>query len=263
MDLQLNGRVALVTAASKGLGRATATQLAAEGARVMISSRGEEALARTAAEIAEATGGQVEHCAADVSDAADVARLIEETQRRLGGVDVLVANAGGPPPGGFTALDDDATWYLAHELNLMSTVRLVRGVLPHMREQQWGRIAVVTSSSVKQPIENLLLSNTYRVAILGLAKSLAIEFAPDGVLVNTVGPGRIATDRVAGLDANRAEQTGQSVEEVRAQSEKTIPVGRYGEAEEFGRVAAFLVSGANTYTTGQNLLVDGGLVRAI
>jgi 3-oxoacyl-[acyl-carrier protein] reductase len=247
MDLELTGRVALVTAASKGLGRATATQLAAEGARVMISSRGEAELARTAASIAEATGAQVEYCAADVSNAADVARLIEETQRRLGPVDVLVANAGGPPPGGFEALDDDK-WYLAHELNLMSTVRLIRGVLPHMREQKWGRIAIVTSSSVKQPIENLLLSNTYRVAILGLAKSLAIQFAPDGV---------------ATLDANRAQQTGSSVEEVRAQSEKGIPMGRYGSADEFGRVAAFLVSGANTYTTGQNLLVDGGMVRAI
>ncbi|MGY2068004.1 SDR family oxidoreductase, partial [Blastococcus sp. SYSU DS0619] len=259
MDLELTGRVALVTAASKGLGRATATQLAAEGAKVMISSRGEEQLAKTAAEIAEATGGQVEHCAADVADADDVARLLQETQRRLGGVDVLVANAGGPPPGGFDAVDD-AKWYQAHDLNLMSTVRLIRGVLPHMRQQQWGRIAVVTSSSIKQPIDNLLLSNTYRVAVVGLAKSLAIEFASEGVLVNTVGPGRIATDRVASLDANKAKQTGQSVEEVRAQSEKGIPIGRYGTAEEFGRVAAFLVSGANTYQTGQNLLVDGGMV---
>ena len=262
MDLELTGRVALVTAASKGLGRATATQLAAEGARVMISSRGEQQLARTAAEIAEATGAQVEHCAADVADPADLARLLAETQEKLGGVDALVANAGGPPPGGFDAIDD-AKWYQAHDLNLMSTVRLIRGVLPHMREQGWGRIAVVTSSSVKQPIENLLLSNTYRIAVVGLAKSLATEFAGAGVLVNTVGPGRIATDRVASLDANRAKQTGKSIEEVRAQSEKGIPIGRYGEADEFGRVAAFLVSGANTYLTGQNLLVDGGMVKAI
>jgi 3-oxoacyl-[acyl-carrier protein] reductase len=263
MDLQLTGRVALVTAASKGLGRATATELAAEGARVMISSRGEEQLAKTAAEITEATGAQVEYCAADVADAADVTRLLEETRSRLGDVDVLVANAGGPPPGGFSALDDDATWHQAHELNLLSTVRLIRGVIPHMREQQWGRIAVLTSSSIKQPIENLLLSNTYRVAVVGLAKSLAIEFAPDGVLVNTVGPGRIATDRVASLDSNQAKRSGLSVEEVRAQSEKGIPMGRYGTADEFGRVAAFLVSGANTYLTGQNLLVDGGMVKAL
>ena len=262
MDLELTGRVALVTAASKGLGRASATRLAAEGASVMISSRGEEQLARTAAEIAEATGARVEHCAADVSDAADVTRLLQETEQRLGGVDVLVNNAGGPPPGGFDALDDDA-WEQAHQLNLMSGVRLVRGVLPHMRRQGWGRIVTIASSSIKQPIENLLLSNTYRVAVLGLAKSLAVEFAPDGVLVNTVGPGRIATDRVAGLDAGRAEKAGLSVEEVRAQAEKTIPLGRYGTAEEFGKVVAFLASGANTYTTGQHFLVDGGMVRAI
>jgi 3-oxoacyl-[acyl-carrier protein] reductase len=262
MELELTGRVALVTAASKGLGRATATRLAAEGARVMVSSRGAEQLARTAAEIAGETGAQVESCPADVSDAADLDRLLRETRERLGGVDVLVNNAGGPPPGGFDALDDEQ-WYRAHDLNLMSTVRLVRAVLPHMREQGWGRIVTIASSSIKQPIENLLLSNTYRVALLGLAKSLAIEVAPSGILVNTVGPGRIATDRVATLDANRAQQAGISVEEVRAQAEKGIPLGRYGTAEEFGRVAAFLVSGANTYLTGQHFLVDGGMVRAI
>ncbi len=262
MDLELTGRVALVTAASKGLGRATATQLAAEGARVMISSRGADQLARTAQEIADATGAQVEHCPADVSDAADLDRLLRETRERLGGVDVLVNNAGGPPPGGFDALDD-AQWQQAFELNLLSTVRLFRGVLPHMREQRWGRIVTVASSSIKQPIDNLTLSNTLRVGLLGLAKSVALEVAPDGVLVNTIGPGRIATDRVASLDTAAAERTGRSVEDVRAASEAAIPIGRYGTAEEFAKVAAFLVSGANTYVTGQNFLVDGGMVRAI
>jgi 3-oxoacyl-[acyl-carrier protein] reductase len=262
MDLQLTGKVALVTAASKGLGRATATRLAAEGARVMISSRGEEQLAKTAAEITAATGAEVAYCPADVADAEGLARLLQETEQRLGGVDVLVNNAGGPRPGGFDALDD-AAWQEAFELNLMSTVRLIRGVLPHMREQGWGRIVTIASSSIKQPIENLLLSNTYRVAILGLAKSLAIEFAPDGVLINTVGPGRIDTDRVAGLDAGRAEKSGLTVEEVRAQTAKAIPLGRYGTPEEFANVAAFLVSGANTYLTGQAFLVDGGMVKAI
>jgi 3-oxoacyl-[acyl-carrier protein] reductase len=228
----------------------------------MISSRGEEQLAKTAAEIVEATGAQVEYCVADVADPADLTRLLAETEQRLGGVDVLVNNAGGPPPGGFDALDDDA-WYRAHDLILMSTVRLLRGVLPHMRAQRWGRIVTFTSSSIKQPIDNLLLSNTYRVAILGLAKSLAIEFAPEGVLINTIGPGRIATDRVATLDANLARKTGLSVEEVRAQSEKAIPMGRYGTPEEFAGVAAFLVSGVNTYLTGQQFLVDGGLVKAL
>ncbi|MCV2488308.1 SDR family oxidoreductase [Geodermatophilus sp. YIM 151500] len=262
MDLELTGKVALVTAASKGLGRATARQLAAEGARVMISARSAEQLEKTAAEIAEETGAQVEHCPADVSSGDDLDRLLAETRARLGGVDVLVNNAGGPRPGGFDALDD-AAWQEAFELNLLSTVRLFRGVLGHMREQGWGRIVTIASSSIKQPIENLLLSNTYRVAILGLAKSVALEFAPHGVLVNTVGPGRIATDRVASLDANRATTAGISVEEVRAQTEKAIPLGRYGTAEEFAKVAAFLVSGANTYLTGQNFLVDGGMVKAI
>ena len=262
MDLELTGRVALVTAASKGLGRATARQLAAEGARVMISSRGAEQLARTAAEIAEQTGARVEHCAADVSSAADLARLLAETEQRLGGVDVLVNNAGGPRAGGFDALDD-AAWQEAFELNLLSSVRLVRGVLPHMRAQRWGRIVTIASSSIKQPIEDLLLSNSFRVALLGLAKTLAVEFAPDGVLINTLGPGRIATDRVATLDAGRASRAGVPVEDVRARAEAGIPLGRYGTPEEFAKVAPFLASGANTYVTGQAFLVDGGMVRAL
>ena len=262
MDLELTGRVALVTAASKGLGRATARQLAAEGARVMISSRGAEQLARTAAEIAEQTGARVEHFAADVSSAADLARLLAETEERLGGVDILVNNAGGPRAGGFDALDD-AAWQEAFELNLLSSVRLIRGVLPHMRAQRWGRIVTIASSSIKQPIEDLLLSNSFRVALTGLAKTLATEFGPDGVLVNTLGPGRIATDRVAALDASRAERSGVPVEQVREKQAQGIPLGRYGTPEEFAKVAAFLASGANTYVTGQAFLVDGGMVRAL
>jgi 3-oxoacyl-[acyl-carrier protein] reductase len=228
----------------------------------MVSSRGADQLARTAAEIAEATGAQVESCPADVSDAADLDRLLRETQERLGGVDVLVNNAGGPRPGGFDALDD-AAWQEAFELNLLSTVRLFRGVLPHMRARGWGRIVTIASSSIRQPIDDLTLSNTFRVGLLGLAKSVALEVAGDGVLVNTLGPGRIDTDRVAALDTGRAARTGRPVEEVRAQQEAGIPVGRYGTAEEFAKVAAFLASDANSYVTGQHLLVDGGLVRAI
>ncbi len=262
MDLKLTGQVALVTAASKGLGRATAAQLAAEGARVMISSRGEEQLAETAAQIAEATGAEVGYCPADVSAAADVRRLLEETQRRFGGVDVLVSNAGGPPAGRFDDLDDEA-WQAAFELNLLSAVRLIRGVLPAMRSKSYGRIVNIASSSVKQPLENLLLSNTFRLGVVGLAKTLAAELAPDGILINTLGPGRIATDRVASLDAARAAASGMSVEEVRAQAEQAIPLGRYGTPEEFGQVAAFLASGANTYLTGQTFLVDGGMVKAL
>lgn len=148
-------------------------------------------------------------------------------------------------------------------LNLLSSIRLIRGVLPHMRAQGSGRIATIASSSTKQPIDNLMLSNTYRVALVGLSKSLSIEMASDGVLINVVGPGRIATDRVASMVATRAEKSGTTVEEVRAQTEKGIPLSRYGTAEEFGKVVAFLASGANTYLTGQSFLVDGGMVRAI
>jgi 3-oxoacyl-[acyl-carrier protein] reductase len=254
MDLELTGRVALVTAASKGLGRATATQLAAEGARVMISSRGADQLARTAQEIADATGAQVEHCPADVADAADLDRLLRETQERLGGVDVLVNNAGGPPPGGFDALDD-AMWQQAFELNLLSTVRLFRGVLPHMREQGWGRIVTIASSSIRQPIDDLTLSNTFRVGLLGLAKSVALEVAGDGVLVNTVGPGRIATDRIASMAG--------SMEAAEAAAAELVPAGRLGTVEEFASVAAFLCSARAAYVTGTAVLVDGGLTQSI
>jgi len=258
MDLGISGRWALVCGASKGLGRGCAEALVREGVNVVITARGADVLEATARELRAVGRGEIRSVVGDITTEAGRAAALAACPQ----VDILVNNAGGPPPGGFDALDDDK-WHLAHELNLMSTVRLIRGVLPHMREQGWGRIVTVASSSIKQPIENLLLSNTYRVAILGLAKSLAIELAPDGILINTVGPGRIATDRVAGLDAGRAEKAGLTVEEVRAQTEKAIPLGRYGTAEEFGKVAAFLVSGANTYTTGQHFLVDGAMVKAI
>jgi 3-oxoacyl-[acyl-carrier protein] reductase len=261
-DDRLKGKVAVVTGGSRGIGRGISIGLGAAGADVGVNYRGNQEEAEEVVETIQKLGGRALAVRANVADRGEVEDMFDLVRRELGGVDVLVNNAGGPRPGGFDALDDDA-WRAAYELNLMSTVRLIRGVLPHMREQRWGRIVTVASSSIKQPIENLLLSNTYRVAILGLAKSLAIELAPDGILINTVGPGRIATDRVAGLDATRAEKAGTSIEEVRAQAEKAIPLGRYGTAEEFGKVAAFLVSGANTYTTGQHFLVDGGMVKAI
>jgi 3-oxoacyl-[acyl-carrier protein] reductase len=257
-------RVSVVTGGSRGIGFAVAQALLREGDSVAITATSPDGVAHAARALGEAAGGtdRVLGLTCDVRAAASVEAALQSVESRFGGVDVLVNNAGGPRPGGFDALDDDA-WREAYELNLMSTVRLIRGVLPHMRQQRWGRIVTVASSSIKQPIENLLLSNTYRVAILGLAKSLAIELAPDGILINTVGPGRIATDRVAGLDAGRAEKAGLTIEEVRAQTEKAIPLGRYGTAEEFGKVATFLVSGANTYTTGQHFLVDGAMVKAI
>jgi 3-oxoacyl-[acyl-carrier protein] reductase len=263
VDLGMSGKVALVTAASKGLGRAIATELAREGARVVISSRDEEALSRTATEIREETGAEVDYRAADLRNAADIEALVSHAAERFGGVDILVNNTGGPPAGTFEDLDDEA-WQTAFEQILLSLIRCVRGVLPHMREgESWGRIVNVASSSVKQPIENLTLSNTFRAGLAGLAKSLSLELAPDGILVNTLGPGRISTARSESMDASQAESQGISVEEVRGSFESRIPLGRYGTPEEFARVAAFLASPANGYVTGQAILVDGGMVRAL
>jgi 3-oxoacyl-[acyl-carrier protein] reductase len=262
MDLGLQGKVALVMAASKGLGRAVATELAREGAHVVISSRDEDTLAQTASEMREETGGSVEYRAADITRAEDVRALASHASDRFGGVDVLVNNTGGPPAGTFDDFDDEG-WQFAFELDLMSLIRAVRGVLPSMRERGGGRIVNIASSSVKQPIENLILSNTFRAGIAGLAKSLAIELAPDGILVNTIGPGRISTARSQSMDASKAETLGVSVEEVRGQVEAQIPLGRYGTPEELARVAAFLASPANSYVTGQAILVDGGMVKAL
>lgn len=262
MDLGLEGKVALVAASSKGLGRAVATQLAAEGASVMLSSRDEAVLEKTAAEIKAATNATVEYCPADLTREEDIRRLIEETASRFGGLDVLVTNSGGPPAGGFEDLGEE-DWSNAFELNLMSLVRLIRFSLPHMRERGEGRIVVVASSSIKQPIENLTLSNTFRAGISGLAKSLSSELASDGVLINTLGPGRISTDRSASLDGARADALGVPVEKIRADFASRIPLERYGTPEEFAKVAAFLASPANSYVTGQALLVDGGMVRAL
>lgn len=262
MDLGLKDKTALVTAASQGLGGAVATELAREGARVMISSRDEESLARAAEEMAEETGSTVEYRACDLTSAAQIDAMITHATDRLGGVDVLVNNTGGPPTGNFADVDDEA-WELAFRQIILSMVRCVRGVLPSMRERGGGRIVNVASSSVKQPIDNLLLSNTFRAGLHGLAKSLALELAPEGILVNTLGPGRILTGRTESVDAGQAESQGISVEQVREQFAARIPLGRYGAPEEFARVAAFLASPANGYVTGQAILVDGGMVRAL
>ena len=206
MDLGLRDKSALVLASSKGLGRAIATALAAEGARVMVSGREEATLERTAADIRETTGAEVAHHVADLTRAGDVESLVGATAEAFGGIDVLVTNTGGPPAGGFEDFADE-DWTAAFELTLLSMIRAIRATLPHMRAQGAGRIVCVASSSIKQPIDNLTLSNTFRAGIAGLAKSLSAELAPDGILINTLGPGRIATDRTAGMDAARAEKT--------------------------------------------------------
>ena len=262
MDLGLKGKVVLVTAASKGLGRASAMEFAREGARLLIASRNSEELEKTAEEIRQATGSEVRSCATDVTKREDIERLYAVLQETYGSLDVLVTNAGGPPTGKFDDFDD-AAWEAAFQLNLMSVIRLIRGALPYLRQNGGGRIVNVASTSIKEPIVGLLLSNTIRSGTLALMKTLSQELAGDNILVNTVSPGRIATDRIIQLDNLRAGETGTTAEEVQRQFEAAIPLGRYGRPEEFGKMVAFLGSGANTYVTGQSLFVDGGMLKSI
>ncbi|MCI3029211.1 SDR family oxidoreductase [Desemzia incerta] len=261
MDLGLTNKVVLVVASSKGLGKAVAKELAKEGANVMLTSRSAESLKKAAEEIQEEAKGKIAYFPADITKPEDIKSLVKETREKLGKIDVLVNNAGGPPSGNFLDFNDE-DWEKAFQLNLFSYIRLIREVLPDLK-QEGGKILNIASSSVKAVLPNLILSNTFRNGINGLSKSLAIELAPDKILVNTIGPGRIATDRIQELDQAKAEAQNRSLEEVTEESEKSIPAGRYGEPEEFAKAAVFLVSGANTYVTGQSLLVDGGMVTAI
>lgn len=262
MELGLNGKVAFVAAASKGLGKATALALAEEGANVMISSRNEEELIKALAEIREVAKGQVSYVVCDITKEEDVKQAISKTLSEFGTIDILINNAGGPPAGDFEKLSDDL-WYQAFDLNLLSYIRFIREVLPSMKEKNSGRIINFASSSVKQPIPGLLLSNTFRAGVLGLSKSLSVELGKYNILVNTVSPGRIFTDRVDELDRIKAEKLDISVEEVRQQSKNTIPLGRYGETEEFGKVIAFIASDVASYISGSSLLIDGGMVKAL
>lgn len=259
MDLQLKGKVALVAASSKGLGKAIATQLAAEGCDVMLTSRNAAQLDIARQQLLANAVGRVECCPCDLTRPEDILVLVAATRERLGPVDILINNTGGPPGGGFEQVDD-ADWQGAFELNLLSYVRLIRAVLDDLK-QRGGRIINVTSSSIKQPIPGLILSNAFRMGILGLAKSLAEELAPYNILVNTVAPGRIATERTDYLDQLKADKLGVNKAQVVAESLQNIPLKRYGEVEEFARVVCFLASGASSYVTGSTVMVDGGLVK--
>ncbi|MGP4069909.1 SDR family oxidoreductase [Halobacillus sp. B29] len=263
MDFQLKDKSVIVLASSKGLGKAISTEFAKEGAKVLISSRSEEDLAKAKAEIQEVSGNpNIEYQVCDVTNKTQIEQLVQKAVELHGTVDVLINNAGGPPAGTFDDFSDE-DWQQAFELNLLSFTRTIREVLPSMKEQKSGKILNIASSSIKQTLDNLILSNTFRAGIVGLSKSLSQELAPDNILINTVGPGRIATDRVASLDQKRAVQAGISAEEVREKAEQNIPIGRYGEPEEFAKAVVFLASGANTYLTGQSLVIDGGLVKAL
>jgi len=262
MDLGLHDKIALVTAASEGLGQAVALRLAQEGAHIAICARGEEHLTKTAAEIEARTGRQVLALPADVSDPAAVDVLVEATIECFGRVDILVTNAGGPPPGQFLDLTP-ADWEAAAQLTLMSAVRLCYAVVPTMKEQGDGAILAMTSITVKQPLPNLILSNSLRLGVIGLIKTLADELAPFGIRVNAICPGWTRTARVDQLLRDRAERNGTTPGEEAAKIAAAIPLGRMGTSEEFAAAAAFLVSPAASYITGVSLLVDGGMYRGV
>lgn len=262
MDLGLNGKVAMVAGASRGLGHAVALVLAREGARVSLASRDAKAIDDAARRIAAETSAETLPVAVDVRSAESITAWHARTVERFGGVDLLFANSGGPPAG--TALSfDDAAWQSAFELLVLSAVRMVRAVVPSMQARGGGAIVVSTSSAVKEPVPNLALSNVVRTSVAALSKTLANELSGQGIRVNHLMPGRIDTDRVRELDAIRGRATGASPDDVRAGWAKTIPLGRYGVPEEYGNAAAFLFSDAARYITGASLQVDGGLIRSV
>ena len=263
MDLGLTNKRVVVMASSKGLGKATALQFAKEGAKVLISSRNEEELSKTAEEIKSISDNQsVYFVVCDVTKEGDINRLFETASEKLGGVDILVNNAGGPTPGGFGQVTDE-DWYAAFDKNLLSYIRTIRLAIPYMKEQNFGRIVNISSSSTKEVLDGLILSNTFRLGMVGLTKSIAREYGEHNILINTVGPGRIQTDRVTELDQIAADKKNVSLEEIREGVKQVIPVGRYGKPEEFANVVVFLCSEANQFMTGQNIVIDGGMLKAL
>jgi 3-oxoacyl-[acyl-carrier protein] reductase len=262
VDLGIRGKVALVAASSKGLGRAVAEELAAEGAHLVMCARGKETLDKTAESIRQTTGVKVVAVVADVSNPADAARIAKAAFDELGRVDILVTNSGGPPSGPFENLTPER-WDTATRLLLKSAVELTRAVLPGMKERRWGRILNVTSIAAKQPIEGLMLSNSLRAAVIGFARTLANEVAPFNVTVNNLLPGYTRTDRVQELARAAGSKAGGSNTDIISKWEKEIPMGRLGEPREFAALAAFLASERASYITGSSIAVDGGWIRSL
>ena len=262
MDLGLRGKVALVAGASQGIGRAAAFGFAREGAGVAICARGEAQLRETAEKIRRETGGEVLALVADMTRGEDIQRFVAKTVEQFGRLDVIVTNAGGPPPGEFMKFTDE-DWENAFRLNFLSAVRLTREAVPHMRKAGGGRVINISSYAVKEPIPGLVLSNGVRSGAIGLAKSLARELAKDKILVNNVCPGRIDTERAHKLNQARAERLKRPVEEIDREMAAEVPLERYGSPDETAALIVFLGSERASYITGTTILVDGGLVRAI
>lgn len=261
MDLKLTDKTALVLASSGGLGKAIATELANEGANVVIASRSEDKLKAAQEAIMQTAKGQVKYKVFDQTDYDSIKDLVNFTREEFGKISILVNNSGGPQAGTFENFEDEDV-DAAFQLTLNSYIRVIREVLPDLKETK-GRILLNTSSSVKQPISGLTLSNIFRAGMLGLGKTLSQELAPHGILVNVIAPGRIYTERIQELNGIKAEKEGKELDQFDKEDQAKIPMGRYGEPEEFAKTAAFLVSGANTYTTGQTILVDGALSDAL
>lgn len=262
MDLGIKGKVALVSASSKGIGRAIADELAENGASLVMCARGEKDLRTAAEEVRRASGARVLDVVADVSKAEDIARLTDAAMKEFGRVDILVTNSGGPPAGSFESLSAE-TWNDAAQLLLHSTVEMVRAVLPGMKERKWGRILNVTSIAAKQPVDGLMLSNSLRAAVHGFARSLANEVAPFNITVNNILPGYTRTDRVISLAKHASETKGISVEASFRAWEDQVPMGRLAEPKEIAAVAAFLVSERASYLTAGSIAVDGGWIRSL
>jgi 3-oxoacyl-[acyl-carrier protein] reductase len=262
MDLHLKDKVAMVAGSSKGLGFGIAQALAEEGAAVSMGSRTAADIRNAAEKLAEATGSRTKGYVLDASKPDSIRQWFEDTVSDFGQVDILVINAGGPPAGKFDDFSDD-DWQAAYELTLMSGVRMIRHALPLMRKRNGGSILAVTSTSVKEPIDNLLLSNVMRSGLTSLLKSLSFDLAKENIRVNNLVPGGFDTDRMRALNRKKAEKLGISIEEQTAHSQASIPMGRLGTIEELGRAAAFLSSPAAAYITGETLIIDGGFVRTV
>jgi 3-oxoacyl-[acyl-carrier protein] reductase len=257
MDMGIRGKAALVTAASKGMGKATAMGLAAEGARVLMCARTEADIKAAADDVRAKTGVEVIGMVADVTKKEDVERLVKRAEEAFGGVDILVANAGGPPRGDLDQMTDEQ-WYGAFETTVLFVVRLIRGVVPSMKKKNWGRILTIQSVSVKQPVPGLLLSNAVRPGTAGLVKTLSEELGKHNITINVVCPGKILTDRLLG----GVKQSGLSRDDFVTKAGQDVPLGRVGTAEEFANVMVFLASERASYVTGTAIQVDGGLIRS-